>query len=137
MRLLRATVEGFGFVIEPWNAKTVEAELKKRGMVHGRADNDGKGLKASASRTRTDGTSRSAIGAGLAKARKTGPDGKVVAAGAIRGNELENGLARSPLVRCCDQLQAKRVSYYTNLLGWKESYDEGSPERNSAIRRHW
>src|SRR5262245_4672552 len=36
-----ATVKGFGFVIEPWNAKTVEAELKKRG-IEPIADNDGK-----------------------------------------------------------------------------------------------
>src|SRR5205085_3546814 len=28
---VRAVVEGFGFVIEPWNAKTMEAELRKRG----------------------------------------------------------------------------------------------------------
>jgi len=29
---VRAVVEGFGFDIEPWNAKTVEAELRKRGL---------------------------------------------------------------------------------------------------------
>src|SRR4051812_43065326 len=29
---VRAVVEGYGFDIEPWNAKTVEAELRKRGL---------------------------------------------------------------------------------------------------------
>ena len=33
---VRAVVEGFGFDIEPWNAKTVEAELRKRGLTPGR-----------------------------------------------------------------------------------------------------
>ena len=42
---VRAVVEGFGFDIEPWNAKTVEAELRKRGLTPV-ADNDGKGLRA-------------------------------------------------------------------------------------------
>ena len=40
-----ATVEGFGFDIEPWNAKTVEAELRKRGLTPV-ADNDGKGFES-------------------------------------------------------------------------------------------
>ena len=29
---VRAVVEGFGFTIEPWNAKTVEQELRNRGL---------------------------------------------------------------------------------------------------------
>ena len=36
----RAVVESFAFAIEPWNAKTVEAELRKRGLDPV-ADNDG------------------------------------------------------------------------------------------------
>jgi len=40
-----AVVESFGFVIEPWNALTVEAELKKRGLEPV-ADNDGHGNPA-------------------------------------------------------------------------------------------
>jgi hypothetical protein len=37
---------------------------------------------------------------------------------------LANGVARSLFLRR-DQLQAS-VSFYTNLLGWKETFDEGS-----------
>ena len=42
---VRAVVEGLGFDIEPWNAKTVEAELRKRGLSP-IADNDGKGYES-------------------------------------------------------------------------------------------
>jgi hypothetical protein len=37
---IHAVVDGFGFAIEPWNAKAVEAELLKRGL-RPVADNDG------------------------------------------------------------------------------------------------
>ena len=36
-----AMVKNFCFVIEPWNAKTVESELRKRGLSPA-AENDGK-----------------------------------------------------------------------------------------------
>ena len=36
-------VESFSFAIEPWNAKTVDTELRKRGLTP-TADNDGKGF---------------------------------------------------------------------------------------------
>src|SRR3954468_18274631 len=42
---VRAVVEGFGFDIEPWNAKTVEAELRKRGLTPV-AENDGNGFES-------------------------------------------------------------------------------------------
>src|SRR6185295_9336293 len=42
---VRAVVEGFGFSIEPWNAKVVEQELRKRGMSPV-AENDGKGFES-------------------------------------------------------------------------------------------
>src|ERR1700721_2104015 len=37
-------VDGFGFAIAPWNAKTIEAELRKRDL-NPVADNDGKGFE--------------------------------------------------------------------------------------------
>src|SRR5215470_1484144 len=42
---VRAVVESFCFGIEPWNAKTVEAELRKRGLSP-TADDDGKGFES-------------------------------------------------------------------------------------------
>src|SRR5271170_6346415 len=40
-----AVVENFCFVIEPWNARTVEAELRKRGLTPV-SENDGKGFES-------------------------------------------------------------------------------------------
>src|SRR5215469_717827 len=40
-----AVVDGFGFAIEPWNARTVEAELRKRGLEP-IADHRGKGFES-------------------------------------------------------------------------------------------
>src|SRR4030095_390505 len=40
-----APVENFCFVIEPWNAATVEAELRKRGLTPV-AENDGQGFES-------------------------------------------------------------------------------------------
>ncbi len=42
---VHAVVESFCFVIAPWNAKTVEAELRKRGLMP-IAENDGKGFES-------------------------------------------------------------------------------------------
>src|SRR6202040_4289827 len=38
-------VDGFGFAIEPWNAKTVEVELRKRDL-NPLADNNGQGFES-------------------------------------------------------------------------------------------
>ncbi|MEO8682554.1 MAG: hypothetical protein ABI665_26130, partial [Vicinamibacterales bacterium] len=41
----RAVITSFGFAIDKWDAKTVDAELKKRGLSPV-ADNDGKGFES-------------------------------------------------------------------------------------------
>ena len=58
----RAVVDGFGFVIEPWNAKTVEAELRKRDL-NPVADNNGSGSRAFTSKIPTGSICRSATAA--------------------------------------------------------------------------
>src|SRR5207248_2969260 len=42
---VRVVVESFSFVIQPWNAATVEAELRTRGLAP-TADHDGKGFES-------------------------------------------------------------------------------------------
>jgi len=42
---VRAVVESFGFGIQPWNGKTVEAELRKRGLTPV-AEHDGQGFES-------------------------------------------------------------------------------------------
>src|SRR5215831_11259741 len=64
------TVENFCFVIEPWNAKTVEAELRKRGLTP-IADNDGKGFESFHVKDPDGWDLQISNGAGLAKNRET------------------------------------------------------------------
>ena len=120
----RAIVESFGFAIEPWNAKTVEAELRKRGLTPDRRQRrqglrelprEGSGRLRPADRQRQRPR----------KARKAGQRREAVGAGAVR---------RRPDGRPCGWTTSRSAStnykesasFYTNLLGWKPTYDEGS-----------
>ena len=118
-----AVVESFGFVIEPWNAKQVEQELRKRGLTPV-ADHDGKGFE-SFHVTDPDGWHlQISNGNGLAKARRTPATAT-----------LSEPLPFAPTgwkTIWLDHLSfgaadyKKSASFYTNLLGWKATYDEGS-----------
>src|ERR1041384_774628 len=66
---VHAVVEGFGFSIEPWNAKTVEQELRKRGLTPV-ADNDGKGFESFHVKDPDGFDVQISNGQGYAKARK-------------------------------------------------------------------
>ncbi len=119
----RAVVKGFGFVIDKWDAKTVEAELKKRGMTPV-ADNDGKGFESFRVKDPDGWDLQICNGGGLAKARKTAPTAK-----------LSEKLPFEPTgwnTVWLDHLSfgvtnyKRSVSFYTNLLGWNGSYDEGT-----------
>src|SRR6202167_4712960 len=72
----RAIVENFGFVIEPWNARTVEAELRKRGLTPV-VENDGKGFESFHVKDPDGWDLQIGNGNGLAKARKTAPTAKL------------------------------------------------------------
>jgi len=120
---VRAVVEGYGFSIEPWNAKTVERELRKRGM-NPIADNDGKGFESFHVKD-TDGFDlQISNGQGLAKARArpAKPNSAEPAPFASTGwktiwlDHLSFGAAN----------YKASVSFYVNLLGWQPTYDEGS-----------
>jgi catechol 2,3-dioxygenase-like lactoylglutathione lyase family enzyme len=120
---VRAVVESFCFVIDPWNAKKVEAELRKRGL-NPVADNDGKGFE-SFHVTDPDGFAlQIGNGNGLAKDRRV-PSNAVLAAPApfeptgwktVWLDHLSFGVTN----------YKESASFYCNLLGWKPTYDEGS-----------
>jgi catechol 2,3-dioxygenase-like lactoylglutathione lyase family enzyme len=119
----RAVMQSFGFVIDQWNGKRVEEELRKRGL-NPVAANDGKGFESFWVKD-PDGFDLQICNAnGLAKARKTPPTAK-----------LSERLPFEPTgwkTVWLDHLSfgvynyKESVSYYTNLLGWKETYDEGT-----------
>ena len=96
------------FAIEPWNAKTVEAELRKRGL-NPVADNDGKGFESFHVKDPDGFDLQISNGNGLAKSRKASPaNAKLSRAGAVRVDRLEDGVARPFLVQR-GQLQEERV----------------------------
>lgn len=117
-------VKSFCFGIEPWNTKAVEAELKKRGMTPV-AEHDGKGFESFRVKDLDGFDVQIANLNGLTKARRTSP----------AGARLTVPLPFEPTgwkTVWLDHLSfgvsnyKASTSFYTNLLGWKETYDEGS-----------
>jgi len=114
----RAVVESFGFVIEPWDAKKVEAELRRRGLAPV-AQNDG------------------VYESFLVK----DPDGFPLR---ISNGKHERRTAAAPKLEVppfaptgwktvwLDHISfsvtnyKQSASFYCNLLGWTPTYDEGS-----------
>jgi catechol 2,3-dioxygenase-like lactoylglutathione lyase family enzyme len=121
---VRAVVESFCFGIEPWNAKHVEAELRRRGLTPV-AENDGKGFESFHVKDPDGFDLQISNGNGFSKSRRTTP---------------ANATLSSPVPFAptgwktvwLDHLSfgatnyKRSVSFYCGLLGWKETYDEGS-----------
>jgi hypothetical protein len=110
-------------VIAPWNAKTVEAELRKRNLTPVR-DDDGKGFE-SFHVTDPDGFDLQIGNSKAQAARRTTPASRMPTMPAtveVTGwktvwlDHFSYGAAD----------YKKSASFYKNLLGWKETYDEGS-----------
>jgi catechol 2,3-dioxygenase-like lactoylglutathione lyase family enzyme len=121
---VRVAVDSFAFVIDRWNAKTVEAELRKRGLDPVAA-NDGKGFESFRVKDPDGWDVHICNGNGLAKQRKE----KKASA------KLAEPLPFEPTgwkTIWLDHFSfnasnyKKSASFYTNLLGWTPSYDEGS-----------
>jgi len=119
-----ALVTGIGYAIQPWNAKKVEAELRKRNLDPV-ADNNGKfesfHVKDPDGFDVQIGNSN-----GLVKARKTPATAKIdtelpFAPTGWRTVWLDH------LSYAATNYKAT-VSYFKNLLGWGGVYDEGSLE---------
>jgi catechol 2,3-dioxygenase-like lactoylglutathione lyase family enzyme len=118
----RAAVRSFAWAIDPWNARTVEAELRKRGMTPV-AEN--RGAFESFHVKDPDGWDLQICnGEGLVKARQTPSTAKLSgpAPFAPTGwrtvwlDHLSFGVTN----------YKESVSFYGNLLGWQGSYDEGT-----------
>jgi catechol 2,3-dioxygenase-like lactoylglutathione lyase family enzyme len=119
----RAVVENFCFVIEPWTARTVAAELRKRGLTPV-ADNDGGGFESFHVKDPDGWDLQISNGNGLAKARRTPATAKLSEPAPFEStgwrtvwlDHLSFGVTN----------YKESASFYSNLLGWKETYDEGS-----------
>lgn len=133
-----AVVDGFGFAIEPWDARTVEAELRKR-ELNPVADNNGRGFESFHVKDPDGFDVQIGNSNGLVKARKTPATAK-----------LEVELPFEPTnwkTVWIDHFSFGATNYkasaswYINLLGWKNTFDEGSQNEvligdigNSIIR---
>jgi catechol 2,3-dioxygenase-like lactoylglutathione lyase family enzyme len=119
----RAVVTSFGFVIEPWDARAVESELRKRGLSPV-PDNDGKGFESFHVKDPDGFDLQIGNGNGHARDRKTPSTAT-----------LSEPLPFQPTgwkTVWLDHLSfgarnyKASASFYRNLLGWKPTYDEGS-----------
>jgi len=121
-----AVVEGLGFDIEPWNAKTVEAELRKRGLTPV-ADNDGKGYESFHVKDPDGFDIQIGNGKRYSAARRTSP-----AAGKLSTATPAPFESTGWQTVWLDHLSfgatnyKASASFYVNLLGWGPTYDEGS-----------
>jgi len=120
---VKALVTSFGFAIDKWSAKTVEAELRARGLSPV-ADNDGKGFE-SFHVTDPDGFDlQIGNGQGHPKARKTPSTAQLSEAAPFAATGWKTVWLDHFSFNSADY--KKSASFYRNLLGWGETYDEGS-----------
>jgi catechol 2,3-dioxygenase-like lactoylglutathione lyase family enzyme len=120
---VHAVVESFCFAIEPWNAAAVEAALRDRGLSPV-ADNDG-GFESFHVKDPDGFDLQIANGNGLVKARAAGAgSGKLATPLPFEPTGWSTVWLDHFSYGARDYKQS--VSFYCNLLGWKETYDEGS-----------
>jgi catechol 2,3-dioxygenase-like lactoylglutathione lyase family enzyme len=119
-----ATVESFCFDITPWNAKSVEAELKKRGLTPV-ADNDGKGFESFRVKDPDGFNLQIGNGNGYTRARRTLPATATLAQAApFESTGWKTVWLDHFSFNVTNYKES--ASFYMNLLGWKPTYDEGS-----------
>jgi catechol 2,3-dioxygenase-like lactoylglutathione lyase family enzyme len=116
-------VDGFGFAIAPWNAKSIEAELRKRDLSPV-ADQDGKGFESFHVKDPDGFDLQIGNSNGLVKARKTPANAKLEVALPFEATNWQTVWLDHFSFGATNYKAS--VSYYTNLLGWEGSYDEGS-----------
>ena len=120
-----AVVKSFCFVIEPWDAKTVEAELRKRGL-HPVAENDGHGFESFHVKDPDGWDLEISNGNGLKRSRKASASAKLATAAPFASTGWKTVWLDHLSFRVTNYKES--ASFYSNLLGWKPTYDEGSQQ---------
>ena len=118
-----AVVESFGFVIDPWNASRVEADLRTRGLTP-MADNDGKGFESFHVKDPDGFDLQISNGNGLAKGRKTPPAAAPPSTPPFESTGWKTVWLDHLSFSVTNYKES--ASFYANLLGWTPTYDEGS-----------
>jgi catechol 2,3-dioxygenase-like lactoylglutathione lyase family enzyme len=118
-----AVLESFGYVIDKWDAKKVEAELKARGL-NPVADNRGGGFESFHVKDPDGFDLQIANGNGYSKGRRAGAGIKLSEPAPFAPTNWKTVWLDHFSYNSADY--KKSVSFYVNLLGWKPTYDEGS-----------
>jgi catechol 2,3-dioxygenase-like lactoylglutathione lyase family enzyme len=116
----RAVVESFSWGIEPWDARKVEAELSRRGL-NPTADNDGHGFESFHVKD-PDGFD---LQISNGKNHRTASSNATLATPAPFESTGWKTVWLDHISFSVSNYK-ESVSFYTNLLGWKTTYDEGS-----------
>jgi len=119
----RALVESFGFVIDRWDARTVEAALRMRGLTPV-ADNDGRGFESFHVKDPDGFDLQIGNGGGFAKTRRTRSSAKLAAPAPFEGTGWKTVWLDHFSFSVTNYKES--ASFYANLLGGTPTYDEGS-----------
>jgi len=116
-----ATVRGFGFVIAPWDARTIERDLRKRGLVP-LADNGPGGFESFHVKDPDGFDLQISNGKGLAAGR--GGARPAATPGPFASTGWRTTFLDHLSFWVSDYKES--ASFYENLLGWRPGPDEGS-----------
>ena len=119
----RAVVESVGFSIDRWNAQTVEAELRKRGLTPV-ADHDGQGFESFHVKDPDGFDVQIGNGNGLAKLRRTPSTATLSARAPFEPTRWKTIWLDHLSFSVTNYKES--ASFYMNLLSWQSTYDEGS-----------
>jgi len=117
-----AIVKSFCFAIEPWNARMVESELRKRGLRP--IFESDKGFESFRVKDPDGWDLQISNGDGLVKARKSAASAKMSAPAPFESTGWKTVWLDHLSFTVTNYKES--ASFYSNLLGWGETYDEGS-----------
>ena len=119
----RVVVESFSFAIDRWNAKNVEAELRKRGLTPV-ADND-REFESFHVKDPDGWDVQISNGRGLTKSRQSTPAAaKLSVPAPFQSTGWKTVWLDHFSFNATNYKES--ASFYSNLLGWTPTYDEGS-----------
>ena len=115
--------DSFCWVIEPWNAKKVEAELKTRGL-NPVADNDGKGFESFHVKDPDGFDVQISNGANVKMRKSMAANAKLTGAAPFEGTDWKTVWLDHISFEVSNYKES--TAFYAALLGWKPTGDEGS-----------
>jgi catechol 2,3-dioxygenase-like lactoylglutathione lyase family enzyme len=118
----RVAVSGFAFVIDQWNAKRVAAELEKRGL-NPVPENRGK-FESFFVKDPDGWNLQICNGFGLAHSRRTTMNARLAEPLPFSATGWQTVWLDHVSFRVSNYKES--ASFYSNLMGWTPSYDEGS-----------